>query len=234
MPADDRDDFRAWTLPFVTIATPEELAEAGRRLTAYLTALIDGKRANPGVDLLSELIDVSDEGARLSPAETLSMAFLLLVAGFETTVNLIANGVLALLRHPDQLALLRSQPSLLAGAIEEFLRFDGPVHVATIRFTTEPVTAGNAEIPAGQFVDVSLLAANRDADRFPDPDQLDITRQATGHLAFGHGIHHCVGAPLARLEGQIAIGSCCAVFLTSSSTPTRSPCAGGTARSCTG
>jgi cytochrome P450 len=134
------------------------------------------------------------------------MAFLLLTAGFETTVNFIANSVLALLRHPDQLALLRSQPSLLAGAIEEVLRFDGPVNLATLRFTTEPVSAGETEIPANQLVHVSLLAANRDGDRFIDPDRFDITRQNVGHVAFGHGIHHCVGAPLARLEGQIAIG----------------------------
>lgn len=176
-------------------------------MTAYLTRLIQGKRANPADDLLSELVHVSDEGGgRLSPGETFGMAFLLLVAGFETTVNLIANGVLALLRHPGQLALLRSEPTLLPGAIEEILRFDGPVHVATFRFTAEPVQAGQAEIPADQLVHISLLAANRDGDRFADPDTFDITRQSAGHVAFGHGIHHCLGAPLARLEGQIAIG----------------------------
>jgi cytochrome P450 len=206
VPAVDRDDFRAWTLTFVTISTQEELAEASRHLTAYLTALIDDKRANPADDLLSELVEVSDEGSTLSPGETINMAFLLLVAGFETTVNLIANGVLALLHHPDQLALLRSEPTLLPGAIEEVLRFDGPVHVATVRFTTEPVSAGATEIPADKLVHISLLAANRDGDHFTDPDQFDITRQSAGHVAFGHGIHHCVGAPLARLEGQIAIG----------------------------
>jgi cytochrome P450 len=206
VPVADQDDFRDWTLPFVTITTPEELAEAAQRLTAYLIALIDGKQASPGSDLLSELVQVSDEGSRLSPDEALSMAFLLLVAGFETTVNLIANGVLALLAHPDQLALLRSEPSLLPAAIEEVLRFDGPGHVSTLRFTTEPVRVGEAEIPAGQFVHISLLAANRDERQYTDPDRFDITRQPAGHLAFGHGIHHCVGAPLARIEGQIAIG----------------------------
>jgi cytochrome P450 len=134
------------------------------------------------------------------------MAFLLLMAGFETTANLIANGVLALLRHPDQLARRRAEPSLLPGAIEEMLRFDSPVHVATLRYTTEPVEAGQAEIPAGQLVHVSLLAANRDDSQFSAPDTFDITRRVAGHVAFGHGIHHCAGAPLARLEGQIAIG----------------------------
>ncbi|HTU73682.1 MAG TPA: cytochrome P450 [Trebonia sp.] len=204
--AADRDEFRAWTLAFVTNTPEVELAEAGRRLTAYLTALISDKKSSPADDLLSRLVQVSDEDGQLSAAETLSMAFLLLVAGFETTVNLIANGVRALLHHPGQLALLRSEPSRLPGAIEEILRFDGPLHIATVRFTTEPVPAGDTEIPAGQLVHVSLLAANRDGDRFPDPDRFDITRQPAGHLAFGHGIHHCVGAPLARLEGQVAIG----------------------------
>jgi cytochrome P450 len=207
VPAADQQDFRRWTLTFVTIATKEEKVEADRLMTAYLTRLIEGKRANPADDLLSELVHASDEGGgRLSPGETLGMAFLLLVAGFETTVNLIANGVLALLRHPGQLALLRSDPSLLPAAIEEILRFDGPVHVATLRFSTEPVQAGQAEIPVDQLVHISLLAANRDSRRFTDPDTFDITRQSAGHVAFGHGIHHCVGAPLARLEGQIAIG----------------------------
>jgi cytochrome P450 len=207
VPIADQQDFRSWTLPFVTMATNEEKAAANRLLAAYLTQLIGNKKANPTSDLLSELIHASDEsGRRLSPSETLSMVFLLLIAGFETTVNLIANGVLALLRHPGQLALLRSDPSLLPGAIEEILRFDGPVNLATLRYTAEPVRAGQAEIPADQLVHVALLAANRDSHRFPDPDTFDITRPSGGHVAFGHGIHHCLGAPLARLEGQIAIG----------------------------
>jgi cytochrome P450 len=149
---------------------------------------------------------VSDDDGRLSPGDITGMAFPLLTAGFETTVNLITNGTLALLRHPDQMALVRSEPSLLPGAVEEFLRYDGPVHVATERFTTEPVRVGETEIPARQLVHISLLAGNRDGDRFTDPDRLDITREPSGHLSFGRGIHHCVGAPLARLEGVIAIG----------------------------
>jgi cytochrome P450 len=206
VPARDRDDFRAWTQAFVTATPPEGLAQAERQMTAYLTALIDAKRAAPADDMLSALVHVSDEGSQLSRDEVLSMTFLLLLAGFETTVNLITNGVLALLRQPDQLALVRSDPSLLPKAVEEFLRFDGPVNIASIRFTTEPVPVGGTEIPAGQFVMISLLAANRDGDRFTEPDRLDITRLADGHVAFGHGIHYCIGAPLARLEGQIAIG----------------------------
>jgi cytochrome P450 len=208
VPAADRDDFRDWTLAIVVAASsPDELAAASSALTAYLTALIDAKRVSPAGDLLSQLILVSEEGdGRLTATELLSMAFLLLAAGFETTVNLIANGVLALLRHPDQLALLRAEPTLLPKAVEELLRYDGPVHLALGRFTTEPVDVAGTRIPVDQFVHVSLLAANRDGGHFPDPDRLDITREPAGHLAFGHGIHHCVGAPLARMEGQIAIG----------------------------
>ena len=206
VPTTDQRDFRSWSMTFFTMSAPEEVAEANRWLTAYLTGLIAEKKANPADDLLSELIQVSDEGSTLSPGETLSMAFLLLFAGFETTVNLIANGVLALLNHPDQLALLRSAPSLLPNAIEEILRFDGPVHIATIRASTEPIPAGGTEIPADKLIFASLLAANRDDDHFPDPDRFDITRETAGHLAFGRGIHRCVGAPLARLEGRIAIG----------------------------
>jgi cytochrome P450 len=181
-------------------------------MTSYLRDLVAAKTESPADDLLSELALVTDEGGRLSPQEILSMAFLLLTAGFETTVNLIANGMLALLRHPEQMAQLRTHPSLLSGAVEEFLRYDGPVHTATLRFTAEPVAVGKAEIPAGQLVYISVLAANRDAARFARPDQLDVTRESGRHLSFGHGIHHCIGAPLARLEGEIAIGRLLARF----------------------
>lgn len=207
VPATDRQEFRRWTLPLIGSATEEEKAEASRSMFVYLTRLIADKRANPADDLLSELVHVSDDAdGTLTQGEILKMTFLLLVAGFETTVNLIANGVLALLRYPDQLARLRSEPSLLPGAIEEILRFESPLDIATLRFTTEPIQVGPVEIPADQLVHVSLLAANRDSRRFADPDTFDITRQNAGHLAFGYGIHHCVGAPLARMEGRIAIG----------------------------
>jgi cytochrome P450 len=206
VPPSDRDIFRNWTAAFVAMTSEEEVAESTRHLTSYFTSLIAAKRDKPADDLLSRLIRVPDEDDHLTPSELLNAASHLLASGFESTLNLITNGTLALLRHPDQLALLRSDPSLLPGAIEEFLRYDSPVHIATLRFTTEPVRVGETEIPAGQFVHISLLAANRDGDHFPEPDRLDITRQAASHLAFGHGIHHCVGAPLARAEGEIAIG----------------------------
>ena len=121
-------------------------------------------------------------------------------------MNLIGNGMLALFRHPDQLAVLRADPSLLPRAVEELLRYEGPVNVATLRHTAEPVVIGDTEIPEGEFVLVALASANRDPERYIAPDQLDITRTGS-NLAFGHGIHHCLGAPLARLEGEIAIGA---------------------------
>ncbi|UBU13549.1 cytochrome P450 family protein [Nonomuraea gerenzanensis] len=206
IPASDHDEFRTWTAPFVAASSAEEMGAAHAWMLDYLTRLVAAKRAEPGEDLLSQLVHGCDEGDRLSHDEVVSMAFLLLVAGHETTVNLIANSVLALIADPDQQAALRADPALLPGAVEEFLRFDGPINIATLRFTTEPVRVGDVEIPANEFVFISLLAANRDPDRFPDPDRLDLTRQDGGHLAFGHGIHYCVGAPLARLEAQIAIG----------------------------
>jgi cytochrome P450 len=206
IPGEDRDRFRGWSNMIVSAASPERLRENSTAMAGYLAELIAAKRAEATDDLLSNLVHVSEEGDKLSEVELISMAFLLLVAGHETTVNLIGNGVLALLERPDQLAALRADPSLLPNAVEEFLRFEGPVNIATLRFTTEPVRVGDVEIPAGEFVMVSLLAANRDGDRFAGPDRLDVTRPAGGHLAFGHGIHYCVGAPLARLEAEIALG----------------------------
>ena len=206
VPAGDRRDFRAWSKAFVSAVPPEVVRDAERSVMAYLTALTDAKRVTPSDDLLSDLVHISGQPGQLWPDELVRMAFLLLVAGFETTVSLIGNGVLSLLRHPGQLSMLRSDPALLPGAIEEFLRYEGPLHVATMRFTTEPVQVGASNIPPGALVLISLLAANRDGARFADPDVLDITRQDPGHLAFGHGIHYCAGAPLARLQGQVAIG----------------------------
>jgi cytochrome P450 len=136
------------------------------------------------------------------------MAWLLLVAGHETTVNLVSNGVLALLTHPGQLAALRADPALIDNAVEEMLRYDGPVETPTYRFTTEPVTIGDTVVPGGgELVLVALADANRDPARFPAPDRFDISRDPRGHVAFGHGIHYCLGAPLARLEARIAIGT---------------------------
>ncbi|HET6501618.1 MAG TPA: cytochrome P450 [Amycolatopsis sp.] len=206
VPTADRDQFRAWIHTIVSASAADRLQADSAAMAEYLIQLIGEKRRSPTEDLLTDLVHVSEEGDRLSEAELVPMAFLLLLAGHETTVNLIGNSVLALLRDPGQLATLRADTALLPSAIEEFLRFEGPVNIATIRFTTETVRVGETEVPAGEFVLVSLLAANRDGERFPDPDRLDVTRPPGGHLAFGHGIHYCVGAPLARLEAEIALG----------------------------
>ncbi|MEU8674535.1 cytochrome P450 [Streptomyces sp. NPDC048560] len=201
-----RDAFRLMSGSIVAPSSAEQEGEAVRAMGAYLVDLIEDKRRTPGQDLMSALIEARDDGGdRLSPDELVGMAFLLLVAGHETTVNLISNGVRALLDHPDQLALLRADPGLIDGAVEEMLRYDGPVETATFRFTREPVRIGPTLIPAGEAVLVALASADRDPGRYPEPDTFDIRREARGHLAFGHGIHFCLGAPLARMEGRIAI-----------------------------
>jgi len=219
VPVADRDDFRAWTTAFVSAPFTEE-GLAGQRaamgkLDAYVRAQIADRRASvrPGADadalpdLIAALIAAADDTDRLAEHELIAMVRLLLIAGHETTVNLIGNGTLALLTHPDQLELLKSDPGLLPGAVEELLRYDGPVERATPRFTTEDVTYAGVTIPKNSHVTVVLAAADRDADHVPEPDRLDITRAGHGHVAFGHGIHFCLGAPLARIEGQVAIGS---------------------------
>ena len=204
VPEGERDEFRAWSNTVLSAAPQEERFAAGAAMAQFFTRLVADKGANPGEDMLSAIVRASEDGDTLSAGEATSMAFLLLVAGHETTVNLIGNGVLALLRHPDQLALLRADASLVPNAVEEFLRFDGPINLATLRYTTEPVDIGGTPIPAGEVVLISLISANRDPERYEDPTRLDVTRDTSGHLAFGYGIHHCLGAPLARLEGEVA------------------------------
>ena len=213
VPVADRDDFRAWSATIVSnTATPAAYQSDGTAMIRYFTALLAAKRHEPAEDLLSALITVRDEGDRLSENELVSMAFLLLVAGHETTVNLIGNGMLALLLNPGQLARLRDDPSLLSGAVEELLRYVNPVNNATLRFACEPVEIGGARIGRGEVVLVSLSGANRDPSRYAAPDRLDLGRDTSGHLAFGHGIHYCLGAPLARLEAEIAFGGLLARF----------------------
>ncbi|HEV7470690.1 MAG TPA: cytochrome P450 [Pseudonocardia sp.] len=204
VPDGERDAFRRWSNTLLSAGTAQERGAAGAAMAEFLARLVADKATNPGDDMLSAIVQATDDADRLSPREATSMAFLLLVAGHETTVNLIGNGVLALLTHPEQLAELRADPGLTPAAVEEFLRFDGPVNLATLRYTTEPVTISGTEIPAGEVVMVALTAADRDAERYPDPDVLDLHRDTGQHVAFGYGIHHCLGAPLARLEGEIA------------------------------
>jgi cytochrome P450 len=207
VPVADRDSFRAWTNVIIAGASAlDQLPAAAEGLVGYLRDLITAKRAAPADDLLSALIAVRDKHDRLSEDELTSMAFLLLVAGHETTVTLLGNAVFTLLQNPEQLDRLRAEPALLPAAVEEFLRYESPVETSTLRLTTEPVQFGDQTIPAGRIVLVGLLSANRDGTRFPDADRLDVTRPDNPHVAFGHGIHYCLGAPLARLEAQIALG----------------------------
>ncbi|MFF0749293.1 cytochrome P450 [Streptomyces sp. NPDC004267] len=210
VPAADRDTFRAWSNELVApTGTPSDMEAAALAFRDYLDELIEDKRCSgPGDDLLSALIaGRAEDGDRLSLSELRALAYLLLIAGHETTVNLIGNTVRALLTHPAQLAALRADFGLIDAAVEEGLRYDGPVENATFRFTREPLTLGGAEIPAGAIVLVALASGARDPGRFPEPDRFDIRREPRGHLAFGHGIHFCLGAPLARLEGKTAIES---------------------------
>ncbi|MEV5145245.1 cytochrome P450 [Streptomyces sp. NPDC052727] len=211
VPVDDRYDFQRWTDAMLVrgekMPDPVVVNEAWHQMRAYVTKHIESKRARPGDDLLSALINAHDQEQRLNHDELIAMAFLLLVAGYITTVNLIAGGIAALLTHPDQLILLRDHPELLPDAIEEFLRYDGPVSPGIARFAREDVEIAGVTVPRGATVLIASAIADRDPARFPEPDRLDITRGDNGHLAFGHGIHYCLGAPLARLEGQIAVGT---------------------------
>lgn len=203
VPAGDQERFQGWVPTQLSGGDPESMAQATTALLGYLHELVESKRSQPADDLLTGLVRSSDDG-KLNTQELVSMAFLLLVAGNETTVNLIGNGAFALLRHPDQLAALRADRSLLPGAVDELLRYESPVNTSSLRFTTEPIEVDGVVIPKGELVVVALTSANRDESQFPDAGTLDIHRSAGANLSFGHGIHYCVGAQLARLEAQIA------------------------------
>ncbi|WP_326611258.1 cytochrome P450 [Streptomyces scopuliridis] len=215
VPAADREAFHRWSSAIVAVTDAEAAMAGATAMTEYLTGLIEEKRhLAPGedADLLHALVRThdsdGDDGDRLAPDELLGMAFLLLVAGHETTVNLLSSAVHLLLRHPDQLAALRADPGLLEGAIEETLRYEPSAQIAAYRYTAEPVTLAGTPIPQGERVVLSLAAANRDPARFADPERFDIRRDPAvnrAQLAFSHGIHHCLGAPLARLEASVAL-----------------------------
>jgi cytochrome P450 len=206
VPEADRPDFYAWSHVINGASPNPDRTDTERSAADYLGALADQKRAEPGPDLMSHMVMASENGDRLSRREVISMALLMLLAGHDTTVNLITNGVLAFLGSPDQLALLRADSSLLPNAVEEILRYDCPVNISTTRFTLEPIDLGGIRIPAGEMLLISMLSANRDPRQFSAPGTFDITRETGGHLGFGHGIHYCLGAPLARLEGRVALG----------------------------
>ncbi|MGW2714034.1 cytochrome P450 family protein [Streptomyces sp. NPDC001356] len=209
VPETDRAEFRKISTEVVAPTDADSERAATVRFAEYLTGLIEDKRcAGPTGDLLGDLIrTTTEDGDRLSMDELRGMAYLLLIAGHETTVNLIGNAVLALLTHPAQLAALRTDSTLLEGAVEETLRWEGPVENATYRYAAEPLRIAGSSIGRGDDVLIGLAAAQRDGGRFADPDRFDIRRDTRGHLAFGHGIHYCLGAPLARLEAGIAIGT---------------------------
>ena len=214
VPAEDQGDFRDWAGMMLRHGNAPRggVGRAVKKMRAYLAELIHRKRDRPGDDLISGLIRASDHGEQLTENEAAAMAFILLFAGFETTVNLIGNGTYALLRNPAQRALLERRlaagdESLLATGVEELLRYDGPVELATWRFAAEPVTLGGQYIAEGEPVLVVLAAADRDPERFTDPDVLDLARADNQHLGYGHGIHYCLGAPLARLEGRTALAA---------------------------
>jgi cytochrome P450 PksS len=208
VPAADRHRFHRWSSRVVSISSARDgllATPSVWRFVRYLRRLFERRRADPGDDLISALLRVEEAGDRLSHDELLAMVFLLLVAGHETTVNLIASGALALLQHPDQMEWLRGAPALAPKAIEELLRFVSPVEIATERYAREDMEIAGVAIPRGGLVLAVLGSANRDPQQFLRPDDLDLGREPNPHLAFGRGAHACLGAPLARLEGQIAI-----------------------------
>jgi cytochrome P450 len=211
IPEEDREQFRVWTTIIIgNTAYIQTLLSVLPEVTAfkeYLLALIERRRQYPTEDLISKLVQVEEAGDQLSSNELVAMIFLLILAGYETTANLIGNGVLALLEHPDQMHLLQQDPTLLKPAIEELLRYNGPLYSTTSRWAREDFEIRGQQIRRGEPVLLILASANHDERVFKDTEVLDITRQANHHLAFGKGIHYCLGAPLARLEGQIALGT---------------------------
>jgi cytochrome P450 len=219
VPAGDRESFKEWSHAMLSsVGEPGQFRTAATSMYYYFTELLEAKRKSPADDLVSALIAVRDAGdgadgaASFDERELVAMLFLLLVAGHETTANLIASGTLALLTQPAEFGRLRRDPSLLPGAVEELLRYVNPLNHATERFTLEPVEIGGVTIPAREWVLCVTSSANRDPARFADPDRLDVGREPGGHVAFGHGIHYCLGAPLARLEGEVAFGALLARF----------------------
>jgi cytochrome P450 len=211
VPAEDRRKFHRWSGKLVSVSSGRDMLRAlpaALAFTRYLRKIIERRRAEPGDDLLTALVRAEEEGDKLSEDEVLAMAFLLLVAGHETTVNLIASGALALLEHPEQAEALSSDPSLTKPAVEELLRYTSSVELATERYAREDVEIAGTRIPRGELVLAVLGSANHDEWEFEDPDVLNLTRDPNRHLAFGRGgVHHCLGAPLARMEGQIAMSA---------------------------
>jgi cytochrome P450 len=209
VPYDDRDEFRMWVSAFMSVAalTGEQRMAMMGQLAGYVGQLAAQRRAAPTDDLFGALVLASDEGDRLSEDELIQLTLLILAAGYESTASQITNFTYALLTHPDQLALLRERPELMPGAVEELMRWTPLLGTADVlpRYALEDVELSGGTVPAGDPVLLAKHAANRDRRMYPDPDRLDITRDAKGQLGFGHGAHHCLGAPLARMDLQIAL-----------------------------
>ena len=213
IPDEDHEVILSGTQVIRTVGTggrsPQEdragIAAAQERLHAYFTDLVAAKRRDPGDDLISDLISARDAGGRLSEAELISTAFLLVFAGYQTTSDFLGNAVVALLTNPDQLELLRAEPERLPEAVEELLRFDASVPVSSFRFASEDMEIGGVPIPRGSIVTVVLSSANHDPALVDDPDRLDLQREPVQHMAFGHGIHYCLGTALARMEATTAL-----------------------------
>jgi cytochrome P450 len=216
VPVDDHASIRGWSsdiarsLDAIGLPSDQSIVDRGRvarrALADYFRGLVPVRRARPRADLLSGLLAAEEQGDKLTEPEVIAMCLLLFIAGHETTVNLIGNGLLALLRHPDQLARVQTDPGLVPNAIEELLRYDSPVQ-RTARMTTTEVELAGHRLGKGTMVVTALGAANRDPAQFAEPDRLDVTRRDVRHISFGYGIHFCLGAPLARVEGQIALGT---------------------------
>jgi cytochrome P450 len=211
VPAEDHAKFHRWSNRLVSVSSGRDMLQAlpaALSFVRYLRKLVERRRADPQGDLITALIRAEEAGDKLSEDELLAMAFLLLVAGHETTVNLIASGTLALLEHPEQTESLRRDASLVKPAVEELLRYTSPVEMATERYARKDTEIKDTTIPRGGLVLAVLGSANRDERHFEDPDALDLARDPNRHLAFGRGgVHHCLGAPLARMEGQIALNA---------------------------
>jgi cytochrome P450 len=211
VPAEDHAKFHRWSSRVVSISSSRDMMRAlpaALAFVRYLRKMFERRRIHPKDDLMTALVRAEEAGDKLSEDELLAMGFLLLVAGHETTVNLIASGTLALLENPDQMEKLKEDPSLIGPAVEELLRYTSPVEIATERYASEDVDVAGTTIPRGELVLAVLGSANRDEGHFEDPDALDLARDPNRHLAFGRGgVHHCLGAPLARMEGQIAVGA---------------------------
>ncbi|WP_245640211.1 cytochrome P450 family protein [Paenibacillus dakarensis] len=209
VPLEDQDKFRMWSNTIMEgVSNPhmhQEMDDVMRSFVEYLQELIATRRIDLKEDLISDLISVEEQGDKLTEQELYSLVFVLIIAGHETTVNLIGNGMLALLDHPEQKRLLMENPDLIQSAVEEVLRFNGPAEVSNIRWATEDVELDGKLIRQGEMMLVALSSANRDSRQFDEPETFDITRKINDHIAFGKGVHYCLGAPLARLEGEIAI-----------------------------